>query len=190
MNRICSCACKIFNIDVNYIKQVNILCSPLSQEGGQMTNQNNNSARESNIRIHIDRDPYNAQSPLTGIELYKLADISHHRDLFWVRGGNQEDQLIPRDDTEIHLKQDDHLYSQKEITIVVNGRERTTSETKLSFDEIVRLAFETPPYGAQTLFTITYRKGHGENHEGTLVEGQTVKTKKGMVINVTATDKS
>ncbi len=79
----------------------------------------------------------------------------------------------------------------KSITIIVNGREKTVTERELSFDEVVKLAFDSPPYGANTLFTITYRKGGNEHRpEGHLVAGGTVKVKKGTVFNVTATDKS
>ena len=46
------------------------------------------------------------------------------------------------------------------------------------------------PTGDFIVFTITYRKGHGHKPEGTLLEGQTVKVKEGMIFNVTATDKS
>jgi Multiubiquitin len=40
------------------------------------------------------------------------------------------------------------------------------------------------------MFTVTYRRGEGNKPEGTLVEGETVKVKEGMIFNVTATDKS
>lgn len=80
---------------------------------------------------------------------------------------------------------------EKAIMIIVNGREKTVTKDELTFDEVVKLAFDNPPYGANTLFTITYRKGGNEHRpEGHLVEGGTVKVKKGTVFNVTATDKS
>lgn len=78
----------------------------------------------------------------------------------------------------------------KEVTIVVNGREKTVSEKELSFDQLVKLAFDNPPTGEFICFTITYRRGHGNKAEGTLSEGESVKVKKGMIFNVTATDKS
>ena len=78
----------------------------------------------------------------------------------------------------------------KEITVVVNGTQKTVDKDDISFDEIVRLAFDNPPYGSNTLFTITYRRGHGNKPEGILAEGESVKTKEGMVFDVTATDKS
>jgi hypothetical protein len=77
-----------------------------------------------------------------------------------------------------------------ETTIIVNGREKTTTAKELSFEEIVALAFENPPSGENVFFTVTYRRGHGQKPEGTLVKGETVKVKDGMIFNVTATDKS
>jgi hypothetical protein len=78
----------------------------------------------------------------------------------------------------------------KNITIVVNGREKTVTGKELSFAQLVALAFDTPPTGENIVFTITYRRGSGNKPEGSLVEGETVKIKKGMIFNVTATDKS
>ena len=78
----------------------------------------------------------------------------------------------------------------KGVTIIVNGRPREVEKTECSFDEVVRLAFETPPYRQNTLFTVTYKRGHGNKPEGILVEGDSVKVKKGMIFNVCVTDKS
>lgn len=78
----------------------------------------------------------------------------------------------------------------KEITIVVNGTQKTVEKDDISFDEVVRLAYDNPPYGENTLFTITYRRGQGNKPEGILAAGESVKTKEGMVFDVTATDKS
>lgn len=76
------------------------------------------------------------------------------------------------------------------ISIIVNGREKIVEKGELTMDEIVRLAFETPPTGEFVCFTITYRRGQGNKPEGTLEAGGSVKIKKGMIFNVTATDKS
>jgi len=40
------------------------------------------------------------------------------------------------------------------------------------------------------MFTITFRKGPNANPKGTLTEGGSVKVKKGMIFDVTATDRS
>ena len=75
------------------------------------------------------------------------------------------------------------------VTIIVNGRERIVKKEEISFVEVVALAFDAPQ-GDNTMYTITYRKGHGNKPEGSMVEGDTVKVKEGMIFNVTATNKS
>ena len=82
------------------------------------------------------------------------------------------------------------------VTIIVNGRERVVSSSalssdgELSFDEVVRLAFDPPPSGPDIMFTVSYRNGAGRPPEGRLVAGQSVKVKDGTVFNVTLTDRS
>lgn len=78
-----------------------------------------------------------------------------------------------------------------ETTIVVNAQEKTVTTKEVTFAEIVDLAYDgSPPQGENWVFTVTYRRGADESPQGSLVKGATVKVKKGMVFNVTATDKS
>jgi hypothetical protein len=79
---------------------------------------------------------------------------------------------------------------QKPTTIVVNGRPKEVAVKEISFADIVRLAFEDAVFNDTTVYTVTYKRGHGNKPEGTLVEGDTVKVKEGMIFNVTRTDKS
>lgn len=76
------------------------------------------------------------------------------------------------------------------VTFIVNAREHTTSAKTLTFEEIVALAFPATPAGPNVLFTISYRRGHGQKPEGSLLAGDDVKVKDGMVFVVSATDKS
>lgn len=78
----------------------------------------------------------------------------------------------------------------KDFTIIVNGRQEVVTSKELSFAEVLALAFDSPPTGPNIVFTITYRRGEGNKPEGSMVEGETVKIKDGMIFNVTATDKS
>ena len=78
----------------------------------------------------------------------------------------------------------------KDVTIIVNGREKTVPKMDLTSEQLVNLAFDDPPKGEFICFTITYRRGQGNKPEGTLAEGESVKIKDGMIFNVTATDKS
>lgn len=76
----------------------------------------------------------------------------------------------------------------KEIKIFVNGREKTVTEKDLSFDEVVTLAFGTPDY-EQNIYTVTYHRSE-DKKEGSLVKGQSVHVKAGMVFTVARTTRS
>ena len=78
---------------------------------------------------------------------------------------------------------------EREFTIIVNAREKTVAQRELTFDEIVILAFG-PPNGDASAYTITYQKGPDKKEKGTLVQGESVKLKDGMIFNVVRTDKS
>lgn len=142
------------------------------------------------VRIHIDREVYESPNPTTGEALYALAHVPPHRELFREVGGDKEDELIPRDGEKVHLKEDEHFYSQKVVTILVNGELHEVVETRISFDEVVKLAYPVPPSGTLIEFTVTYRKGPPANPKGTLTAGHSVKIKNKMIFDVTPTDRS
>lgn len=150
----------------------------------------NQSEPKHEVRIHINRQPYESPNPTTGAALYALGQIGAHQELFKEIGGDREDELIPNDGTHVHLKQDQHFYSQRDFVIIVNGQKKTVTTKTVTFDEIVKLAFPTPPTGANILYTVSYEDGPKVNPQGSLKEGGTVKVKDGMIFNVTATDKS
>ena len=77
----------------------------------------------------------------------------------------------------------------KEVTIIVNARKKVVPKDDITFAEIVNLAFGNPLTGQNIVTTVTYRRGE-DNKSGTLIEGQTVKAKDGMIFDVTQTDKS
>ena len=57
-------------------------------------------------------------------------------------------------------------------------------------DTVRVTSFENPPTGTNIEITIAYRDGPGQNKEGTLQPGETVRIRKDMIFDVTATDKS
>lgn len=76
-----------------------------------------------------------------------------------------------------------------EVTIVINGRRVQTNQKTLSFDEVVALS--GMPTGPDIVFTISYRRGHGDKPAGSMVQGgQPVKVKDGMIFNVDSTNRS
>jgi len=81
--------------------------------------------------------------------------------------------------------------SKRNTDIIVNGRPKSVAGRDVTFDQVIALAFENPPHGADTIFSVTYRKGSNEHRpEGVMVEGDTVKVKKGTTFNVSATNRS
>ncbi len=79
---------------------------------------------------------------------------------------------------------------QSETTIIVNTREKTVQGKEVTYDQIVALAFETVPSGENIEITVLYRDGPGQNKEGTLAPNSSVRIRKDMIFDVTATDKS
>jgi hypothetical protein len=81
-------------------------------------------------------------------------------------------------------------HERDDFKVIVNGREREVDHRRLTFEEVVRLAFDPVPTGPNVVLTVSYRHA-AEDRKGTLIEGQSVEIKNhGTVFNVTATDKS
>lgn len=146
------------------------------------------------VRIHIDQKPYESPNPTTGEGLYSLGHVQPGYDLFREVKGDKEDPIVENDAEPIHLRQDEHFHSgpvqPRKFIIIVNGQKKTVTTRTVTFDEIVKLAFPTPPPGANILYTVSYEDGPRVNPQGSLKEGQSVKVKNGMIFNVSATDRS
>jgi hypothetical protein len=79
----------------------------------------------------------------------------------------------------------------KEYTIYVNIWPKVVqAHDEASFDDVVDFAFPNAAKGPNIVYTVTYRRGEGKKPEGTLVEGESVKIKDGMIFDVTRTDQS
>jgi hypothetical protein len=77
-----------------------------------------------------------------------------------------------------------------DVTVVVNGRTvELDHKEELTFDEVVEVS--GLPTGPDITFTITYRRGHGNKPEGSMVEGgDPVRVNDGMVFSVSSTNRS
>ena len=70
------------------------------------------------------------------------------------------------------------------IEIVINGTRHQVHDRKLSYRQVVDLAYDgNPPTGPNVMIVVTYSRGEG-SQKGTLVPGQEVPVHKGMVFNV------
>jgi hypothetical protein len=73
--------------------------------------------------------------------------------------------------------------------IVVNGTKYEVADNKVTYEEVVAIAFPNPPTDT-TRYTVTYR-GAKKPEEGSLKPGGEVKIgKQGAIFNVTPTVKS
>lgn len=78
----------------------------------------------------------------------------------------------------------------KEIVIIVNAREKVVHNEKLSYEDMIHLAFDDYVESESISYTIIYSKGNSEKPTGSLTKGESVKAHKGMIVNVTRTDRS
>lgn len=85
---------------------------------------------------------------------------------------------------------EENLKKKHEITIFINGEEKIVKKEKISYEEIIILAFGEYKESEDTIYTITYFRGKNENANGVLVKGQEVMVKKEMKFNVSKTNRS
>lgn len=76
----------------------------------------------------------------------------------------------------------------KIFTIIINGRKREVTDHKLTYQQVVKLAYPDEQPDANTVYTVAYANPHGK--DGTLVDGQDVLVKNGMSFNVSKTSRS
>jgi hypothetical protein len=78
----------------------------------------------------------------------------------------------------------------KLYNIIVNGKQKEFEGNEISFEQVIELAFGTVSTGPKVSYAVTYKRGEGNKPEGSLVAGEVVKLKEGMIFNASATDKS
>lgn len=76
----------------------------------------------------------------------------------------------------------------KTYSIIVNGRPREVTKHKLTYLEVVQLAFPGEVPSDLLIFTVTFSNPHGR--DGSLVIGEEVVIKEGVIFDVDRTDKS
>jgi hypothetical protein len=76
----------------------------------------------------------------------------------------------------------------KTSIIIVNGRQREFTGQRISYSQVVQIAFPDDQANDNIEYTVAYANPHGK--DGTLVSGQEVHVKEGMIFNVTKTNRS
>ena len=76
------------------------------------------------------------------------------------------------------------------VEIIVNSRPFRVDKDPVSYAEVVALAFPTRTIDPSVYYEVTYRNAAGDEHAGTLLDGDSVKVKQGTNFHVTQTDRS
>lgn len=130
---------------------------------------------------------------ISGSELAALADISDDQAIFLeVRGG--EDRLIELDElVDLNSPGIERFVvaanPHNQIEIIVNARRREVAGNRVTFEQIVQIAFPGTPE-PNAVFSMTYRKAASAPHAGELGPNGVVIVKKGTIFNVTKTIQS
>lgn len=130
---------------------------------------------------------------ISGSDLYKLANLSSVQAVFLeVRGG--EDQLVaPQEAIDLTAPGIERFITAPqptlEIEIIVNARTKVVTGSKVTYEQIVQLAFPGS-HNPNSVFSITYSKAASMPPKGELGAGGVVQIKQGTIFNVARTDKS
>jgi hypothetical protein len=118
-------------------------------------------------------------------------------DKFYNNSLNNEEKVSrkPKPDKPEHPglpEHPEHPEHPNRLTVLINGEEKLLLPhvQRLSYEEIVKLAYGVLPTNPNTIYTVAYSNGPSENPKGTLTRGRSVMVKEGMVFNVSKSDKS
>ncbi|WP_374650110.1 multiubiquitin domain-containing protein [Dongia sp.] len=130
---------------------------------------------------------------LTGGGIKFLAGKDEDLDLLLERE-DQPDKVID-DDDEVRIgapgvEKFHTRPAQVKVTIIVNTRPKPWTKKRISFAEVVALAYPTPPAGENIVYTVGYFDGPPHRPEGSLTDGESVRVRDQMVFDVKFTDKS
>lgn len=132
------------------------------------------------------------QQYITGAEIRILGYIANDEEIFLAVKKPWDDEPI-FNDKQVNLARPEieHFYSKaKEVIIVVNGTVHKWTKEKISFKEVIVLAFGQFLDKSTMVYTVAYEDGPKQNPEGSMFVGKEVFVKHKMIFNASATDKS
>lgn len=78
----------------------------------------------------------------------------------------------------------------KPVTIIINTRAVTWGDKKITFEQLVSLVYPGQPVTEEDSVTVRYSRGNDGHGSGTLIAGETVTLKDGMVFDAVRTSRS
>lgn len=156
-------------------------------------NQTNPEHHEPVLHFTINGEKFEWKTQyITGLEIRKIGRIPNEDDIFLSIKKPWEDELIT-DESRVDLARPEieHFYSKpKSIMIIVNGTPKPWDKPKISFGEVIILAFGKYDETPNMVYTVGYEDGPKENPQGTMSKGQHLVVKNKMIFHATATNKS
>lgn len=80
--------------------------------------------------------------------------------------------------------------NKRSVSIIVNAQPHEWNEEKISFEEVVKIAFPNIPHNEVLFYTVTYDNGPKQNPKGTLSKKDKVHVQDKMFFTCTRTEQS
>lgn len=131
---------------------------------------------------------------ISGAVLYRLGNVGQGEAVFLKVPGGEDRFIKPNELVDLRSPGVERFVTGPKpvetYEIIVNGRPRIVNDERVTFEQVVELAFPGP-HGPNIVFSMTYRHAASKPHAGELGPGGSVEVKKkGTIFNVTKTDKS
>lgn len=130
---------------------------------------------------------------LTGASIKFLAGKDEDMELVLERKDKPDKVIDEDDEVRIGAAGVEKFYTRPaevSLTIIVNTRPKPWNKKKISFEEVVAIAYPVPPAGQEIVYTVGYFDGPPNRPEGSLTAGESVRVRDQMVFDVKFTDKS
>lgn len=131
---------------------------------------------------------------ISGAALYTLANPGDSEAVFLVIRGGEDRQIEVGEAVDLTVPGVEHFVTapkrKLKFEIVVNGHEVEVTDTSLSFEKLVTIAYPGEAPAPNIKYSITYRKVASKPHSGELAAGGFVEIKNGSIFNVGRTIQS
>lgn len=135
-----------------------------------------------------------AEQFITGKQIRQVAGIDSDDLIYLDNVKPYKDNLI-EDDEEVDLARPsiEHFYTvpvDYKVTIYINSTPFEFTKNRITYEEVVSLAFPDFPQHPERTYSVTYKNGQSDKPEGILSPGASIKVKDGIQFKVKHTGQS
>ena len=131
---------------------------------------------------------------VTGKQLRKLGKIDADDEIYLDNKKPYVDKLIGDEEiVDLARPKIEHFYTKCinfEVVIIVGGEPKKWHMPKITFEEVIVLAYGSYNDSPTMVYTVAYEDGPRQNVEGSMIKDAVVFVKNKMIFHATATDKS